>query len=50
MAGCQEIRSSDVPLVQYLGGHGDLVCGLIMGIARVTTWVIGDINLLTKSP
>ena len=50
MAGCQEIRSRDVPLVQYLGGHRDLVCGLIMGITRVTTWVIGVINLLTKSP
>ena len=31
-------------------GQGDLVSGLIMGITRVTIWVIGVINLLTKSP
>ena len=34
----------------YLEGHGDFVDGLRMGITRVTTWVIGVINLLTKSP
>ena len=34
----------------YLEGQGDLVSGLIMGIIRVTIWVIGVINLLTKSP
>ena len=34
----------------YLEGQGDLVSGLIMGITRVTIWVIGVINLLTKSP
>ena len=34
----------------YLGGQGDLVSGLIMGITRVTIWIIGVINLLTKSP
>ena len=28
----------------------DLVSGLIMGITRVATRVIGVINLLTKSP
>ena len=31
-------------------GLGDLVIGLIMGITRVTIWVRGVINLLTKSP
>ena len=34
----------------YLGGQGDFVSGLILGITRVTIWVIGVINLLTKSP
>ena len=29
---------------------GDLVSRLIMGIARVTMWVIRVIHLLTKSP
>ena len=29
---------------------GDLVSGLIMGIIRVIIWLIGVINLLTKSP
>ena len=33
-----------------LGGSGDLVSRLIRGIVRVTMWVIGVINLLTKSP
>ena len=33
-----------------LGGSGDLVSRLIMGINGVTIWVIGVINLLTKSP
>ena len=31
-------------------GSGDLVSRLIMGIIRVTIWVIGVINLVTKSP
>ena len=31
-------------------GQGDLVSGLMMGISRVTTWVIGFMNLLTKFP
>ena len=35
---------------RYLEGQGDLVSRLIMGIIRVTIWVIGVINLLTKSP
>ena len=43
-----------VPLVvvfhTYLEGQGDLVSRLFMGISRVTIWVIGVINLLTKSP
>ena len=30
----------------YLEGQGDLVSRLIMGIIRVTIWVIGVINLL----
>ena len=34
----------------YLEGQGDLVSRLIMGIIGVTIWVIGVINLLTKSP
>ena len=34
----------------YLEGHGDLVSRLIMGISRVVIWIIGFINLLTKSP
>ena len=36
------------PLI-YLEGQGDLVSGLTMGIIRVTIWVIGVINPLTKS-
>ena len=34
----------------YLQGQGDVVSRLIKGIFRVTIWVIGVINLLTKSP
>ena len=34
----------------HLEGQGDLVSRLIMGIIRVTIWVIGVIKLLTKSP
>ena len=34
----------------YLEGQGDLVSRLIMGLHRVTIWVIGVINLLIKSP
>ena len=33
-----------------LGGQGDLVSRLIMGINGLTISVIGVINLLTKSP
>ena len=31
-------------------GHGDLVSRLIVRIASATIWVIGVMNLLTKSP
>ena len=31
-------------------GQGDLVRRFIMGIIRVTVWVIGVIDLLAKSP
>ena len=34
----------------YLEGQGDLASRLVVRIARVTVWVIGVINLLTKSP
>ena len=34
----------------YLEGQEDLVSRLIIGISRVTIWVMGVINLLTKSP
>ena len=34
----------------YLEGQGDLVSRSIMGIIRVTIWVIWVINPLTKSP
>ena len=33
-----------------LDGHGDLVSRLIIGIIGVIIWLIGLINLLTKSP
>ena len=33
----------------YLEGQVDIVSGLIMGINRVTIWVFGVMNLLTKS-
>ena len=31
-------------------GRADLVTRLIVGIIGVTIWIIGAINLLTKSP
>ena len=34
----------------YLEGQGDLVSRLVMGIIRVTIWVIRVLNPLTKSP
>ena len=36
--------------VAYLGCRGDLVSSLMMGVIGVPIWVIGVINLLTKSP
>ena len=39
----------DTAYIAYLEGQGDLVSRLIMGITRVTLWVMGLINLLTKS-
>ena len=35
-------------LTYYLEGHGDSVSRLMSRTTRVTIWVIGDINLLTK--
>ena len=37
-------------ILDYLEGQGDLVSRLGMGIIRVTIWVKGVVNLLTKSP
>ena len=34
----------------YLEGQGDAVSRSIMRISRVTTWLMGVINLLTKCP
>ena len=34
----------------YWEGHGDVVSRLIMGVIRLLIWLIGAINLLTKSP
>ena len=34
----------------YLEGQGNLLSRLVTGITTVTIWVIGVINLLTKSP
>ena len=42
--------SKTPPATPYLGGQGDLVSRLIMGINGLTMWVIGVTNLLTKSP
>ena len=36
--------------MSYMEGHGNLVSRLLIVITRVTTWIIGVINLLTKSP
>ena len=33
-----------------LGGSGDLVSRVTMGIVEVITWVIRVVNLLAKSP
>ena len=34
----------------YLEGQGDLVSRLIIRIIQVIIWVIGVLNLFTKSP
>ena len=36
--------------IGLLGGQGDLVSRLIMGISGLTIWLIGVINLLSRSP
>ena len=46
----RELRDPDRRRTEYLGGQGDLVSRLIREITGVTIWVIGVINLLTKSP
>ena len=43
-------NENDGTIGDYLEGQGDLVSRLIRGIIRVALWVIGVINLLTKSP
>ena len=55
-AGCehgilaQDETSSSRLQKPCLGGQGDLVSRLIMGINGLTIWVVGAVNLLTKSP
>ena len=44
------VSTSMRPGGPYLEGQRDLASRLITGIIRVTIWVIGVINLLTKSP
>ena len=48
--GTVEACCGDPLVVGCKGIQGDLVSRLIMGINGVTIWVIGVINLLTKSP
>ena len=36
--------------ISHLEGQGDLVNRLLVTITRVTIWVLGAINLLTKPP
>ena len=40
----------ETPGKRHLEGQGNLVRRLIKGITRVTIWVIGVLNLLTRSP
>ena len=42
-------RGTYLGRLTYLEGQGDFVSGLRLGITRVTVWVIGFINLVTKS-
>ena len=49
--GWSRLKAQDVLCcILYLEGHGDIVSRLISRINRLTIWVIGVINLLTKSP
>ena len=34
---------------QYLEGQGDITNGLILGINKLTIWIIGVLNLLMRS-
>ena len=43
-------RAAGALSLLYLEGQADLVSRLITRITGVTIWVIGVINLLTKSP
>ena len=45
----REYLQSFRPL-HYLEGHGDLVSRFKIGMFWAITWLIGIINLLTKSP
>ena len=45
-----DFRNFGVHWNTYLDGQGDLASGLIMGIIKVTMWVLRVINLITKSP
>ena len=42
-------RTGVAPVTDYLEGQGNLVSRLIRGITGIIMWVIGVINLLTKS-
>ena len=44
-----ETTKSKAPTLPYLEGQEDLASRLILGITGVTIWLIGVINLLTKS-
>ena len=46
----QDTGNSEGVRAKCLEGQGDLVNRLIIGVTRVTIWVIGVTNLLTKSP
>ena len=50
IAFCLGFRVLGLGFGVYLEGHGDLVSRLIMGITGVIIWLIGVIDLLTKSP
>ena len=39
----------NIGIIQYLGGQGDFVSMLIMGINGLTVWITGAMKLLTKS-